>query len=620
MDKNNSNDKKILYFTKGELITPLTHLRVVGPLEYENIVIKTIGKVEELNRKTLSDVSLIVLQRDFPDNVFIYHEILNQARSFNIPVVFDLDDNLLALPENHPDRISYHYASSLLPIYEALVLADYVTVSTKKLKEIFQHLNKNVYILPNFLDDSLWPFHLPIRNKKTELITIGYMGGESHKPDIEWIAPVLEKLNQKFDGRVNFLFYGVKPPDKLLSLQNVNYISIKSYDYEEFIYDFHHLNIDIFIAPLIDNEFNRCKSPIKFLEYSTLGVPGVFSDIDPYNGIVIDGKNGFLAKSLDEWFEKISILIQDPLQRYELASNAQELVKNNWLMSENAYLWTETYNKFIQMGPQNQKTDDIKLNIIASISQQLHEYHHNQKIKISESTSLLNERIAESLSFKSDIEGKDNAIQNNIRQLSDLKQIIKSLNEKINKQEKEIHLLNNQLSDYKNHFQSLSDQQKEKEKEYQILLEQLSDEKNLIQSLSDRLNEQKRAKQSLQNQLDELKRTIQLLNANKLAKEKAYQSLSNQLKTQEKTIQSTSVKLSEKEGILSSINSQLAEKVSIIENLDKKIMNQQNEIGLLYSKISNLKEEIIFYSRSKSWRFTRPFRAIMKKLKGNKNV
>ena len=42
-------------------------------------------------------------------------------------------------------------------------------------------------------------------------------------------------------------------------------------------------NIDLLVAPLIDNTFNKCKSNIKFLEFSALGIPMAGQNILTYN-------------------------------------------------------------------------------------------------------------------------------------------------------------------------------------------------------------------------------------------------------------------------------------------------------------------------------------------------
>lgn len=46
------------------------------------------------------------------------------------------------------------------------------------------------------------------------------------------------------------------------------------------------LELQGIVVPLLDNEFNRCKSPIKFLEGCALGVPVFCPDMLPYAGVV----------------------------------------------------------------------------------------------------------------------------------------------------------------------------------------------------------------------------------------------------------------------------------------------------------------------------------------------
>ena len=73
------------------------------------------------------------------------------------------------------------------------------------------------------------------------------------------------------------------------------------WSYKEFATYFQSQDVDIFIAPLEDNLFNRCKSSVKFLEYSCLGVPGIYSNIDPYSIVIKNNFNGLLAYTNDEW-------------------------------------------------------------------------------------------------------------------------------------------------------------------------------------------------------------------------------------------------------------------------------------------------------------------------------
>jgi hypothetical protein len=195
---------------------------------------------------------------------------------------------------------------------------------------------------------------------------------------------VLVKIKEQHPNKVRYHIYGVKPPEALLAFDDTVWTPIKTYQYEDFAKEFQKLSFDIFIAPLLDNEFNRCKSPIKFLEYATLGVPVICSQVTPYSEVITDGENGLLANNPDQWDEKINLLISDPNLRYRLAVNAQKCVKDKYQMSENSDQWHETYRKINEQGISSHNENYLSENIIQSISDQLCEYHAHIDAELAE--------------------------------------------------------------------------------------------------------------------------------------------------------------------------------------------------------------------------------------------
>nr|HMN63321.1 glycosyltransferase [Anaerolinea sp.] len=139
---------------------------------------------------------------------------------------------------------------------------------------------------------------------------------------------------------MSLTFWGCKPPDELADHPSVIWNDIHYQSYVEFADYFSKQICDIFIAPLSQNEFNRAKSPLKYLEYSSLGVSGVYSKIDPYEGVIQDGKNGLLAAAPQDWFEKIEALVLSPTLRLDLANAAQQAVARDWLLSNHHALWS----------------------------------------------------------------------------------------------------------------------------------------------------------------------------------------------------------------------------------------------------------------------------------------
>jgi glycosyltransferase involved in cell wall biosynthesis len=88
---------------------------------------------------------------------------------------------------------------------------------------------------------------------------------------------------------------------------------------------------DVAVAPLRDDEFNRCKSDLKYLEYAALGLPAVFSDCEPYASVE-DGRTGLKAAGDEAWVAALTRLRDEPALADELADSAFAYVVEQRLM------------------------------------------------------------------------------------------------------------------------------------------------------------------------------------------------------------------------------------------------------------------------------------------------
>src|SRR6185295_2623792 len=100
--------------------------------------------------------------------------------------------------------------------------------------------------------------------------------GHTHAADLAMIAPALLRLLQRYGDRVRIHFWSGTPPPALEGLAQVTWTPMHILSYAEYAATLQQQRIDICLAPLRDNLFNRCKSAIKFIEYSALGVAGVY--------------------------------------------------------------------------------------------------------------------------------------------------------------------------------------------------------------------------------------------------------------------------------------------------------------------------------------------------------
>ena len=350
----------------------LSELRLLAPARHLGLeVVRGMENRQVFpERAALADV--IVMQRDFPRLYTDYERIRVIAQEKHIPLVLDLDDLLFELPHDHPNRVKHTFAASLLPTFQAILQVNLVTVTNPELRKYILNYNQNVTVLPNYLDDQVWQLKpLAKPGSSADKIIIGYMGGQTHPPDLALLIPVIKELIQRYPARLEFHFWGGEPPRELSNLPEVRWFNQITWNYQEFARYFQSQSADIFVAPLADNRFNACKSSIKYLEYGSMAVPGVFSNVAPYSSVIQPGVNGLLAGSTDEWLQCLTQLIESPDLRQSIGSHALADLQSNWLLSRNAERWLAAYQQAHEFMASSEATDQPYQKMLDNISHQV---------------------------------------------------------------------------------------------------------------------------------------------------------------------------------------------------------------------------------------------------------
>jgi glycosyltransferase involved in cell wall biosynthesis len=97
---------------------------------------------------------------------------------------------------------------------------------------------------------------------------------------------------------------------------------------------------DLALAPLGVDTFTRCKSDIKFLDYSILGIPGVYSRGPVYGDTVRHLETGYLAHNdVQSWAEALELMLTDDALRRRLAVAAQEYTLSTRTLRHRAAEW-----------------------------------------------------------------------------------------------------------------------------------------------------------------------------------------------------------------------------------------------------------------------------------------
>ena len=119
-------------------------------------------------------------------------------------------------------------------------------------------------------------------------------------------------------------------PKKLKQNSNVKII-----DFFDDIKDYYNFvkenKFDIGLAPLKETSFNSCKYYNKFLDYTSKGMVGVYSNVEPYKFIVKDKINGMLAENeINSWQETLEKLILSEEFRNKLYDNAVKCIQKDF--------------------------------------------------------------------------------------------------------------------------------------------------------------------------------------------------------------------------------------------------------------------------------------------------
>ena len=112
----------------------------------------------------------------------------------------------------------------------------------------------------------------------------------------------------------------------------------KNNSYPNFVKWLHQVTLDwdLGLIPLIDDDFNRYKSNIKFLEYAVLGLPIIVSEHEVYDDLAKNNINCLIVgDNYCTWSQAIALMIENPMLRANLAKQAFRDVSESFLSSSN---------------------------------------------------------------------------------------------------------------------------------------------------------------------------------------------------------------------------------------------------------------------------------------------
>ena len=308
--------------------TPCAQIRLMQPLDHPAIAAGLDVSLVTLPQALRLRADLLLTQRHAVPDAAAAEALAAHCRGSGMRLIYDLDDDLLGLPPEHPD------AARLAPragaVAAMLRLADLVTVSTPALAARIAPLRADAVVVANALDERIWGDPPSSRPRRAPPVRLLCMGTATHEADFALIAPALARLVGQFGARIAIEVIGVTTqvalPEGVTRLAPPGSVA----SYPAFV---HWLRAqpawDIGLAPLADSAFNACKSPIKLLDYAALGLAAVASDTPAYRDALAAGGGLGVANTEAAWCDALSRLIRQPEAR---ASHAE--AGRAWLLSQ----------------------------------------------------------------------------------------------------------------------------------------------------------------------------------------------------------------------------------------------------------------------------------------------
>jgi len=310
-----------------------------------------------------------------------------------IPWVLDLDDHVLELDRHNPAFNAYrnklpaeigdvreikdvsevgpqelcfqHSKGKLVAVspkehyhrgltFAQIMAADALIVPNRPMRNYYYNLRRaehprdRIYVIPYMIDPRRWanlkqpPDHSPE-------VWLGWLGAGQHFGDIEILEPVIEHVLEEYD-HVRFfqrLLPGECLSPKAQRLQKAHperYVIFRNWvDHDKWPQYFVSSAFDIILAPLRDTQFNRCRSPMKWMEAAICGKPCVSSRTFGYVDAIHNRKDGFLCGRPKHWVRAVDELIGSKELRANVGAAARERVLDEYNLEKNAHLWADAF-------------------------------------------------------------------------------------------------------------------------------------------------------------------------------------------------------------------------------------------------------------------------------------
>lgn len=316
LNKKGVSTKVIKYMSGLDFLVTarLQPVTTIGKFLHRNIL--KIIRLFHWFYSAISVLRLLLLARRY-DIIFIQKVLLpikiqRLLLKLNERIVFDFDDAIYA------DQ--YIYDKDRLEHFVPLIKL--AVVETKETQNYIEKFSKKTILITGPIDcDRYKPFKCKCKKYNSETI-IGWIGSSSTTQYLRIVEKHLQEISKKFPSVVIELIGASQLQMDGVRIRNYQWLLANEIELLS--------RFDIGIMPLSDDEWTRGKGGYKLLQYMAMGIPCVASPVGINKELIRDGENGFLVTTGEEWFEKLSFLIENHDLRKKMGEKGRDFVTENY--------------------------------------------------------------------------------------------------------------------------------------------------------------------------------------------------------------------------------------------------------------------------------------------------
>ena len=180
------------------------------------------------------------------------------------------------------------------------------------------------------------------RDQGDHRITIVWIGLAYNLKYLDVLAPALRRLQQQY--RLKLRVVCSEPP----VLPGVD-IEFRPWEWQREVENLQDATIGV--MPLEDTEWARGKCALKLLQYLAVGLPAVASPVGVNCDILVNGDNGLLASTEEEWYVRLELLCRDPQLRARMGQAGRRTVETRYSLAVWGPRLAEVYRAFAEAEP-----------------------------------------------------------------------------------------------------------------------------------------------------------------------------------------------------------------------------------------------------------------------------